>query len=930
MADRSNANWIRNVSTFYSSPKSFLANTTTEIFLDELLQDLKSEIINEPTKVLMLNLFLEFPTLLCSDQRTGEETTETLMSILKPLSTSAKSIALRSHLLLAIETILITTENFNLNCKAAQEFALLLMNIVLDINDLKKGTGNKFLRTAACECLRELENCYPGFLSEKLERLYFMHQEETTCVHQSYSVLYSLALKNAVQVLAQREGPSNGTLKTMLASNKNFFWEATENTQDLRPATGEQLLLLPSNSEIKELKSVLANLLEDSYLLSPICQNTLFWQIIQVVAMVRTVSPVMFKSQLVRLFGTMDVSFFHSILQMKAVFTDSLFTAEDEHVLLQRLVGMTQHPLLSTSFKLFYLDCLLHFPENRPLNSNPEENLPVLLTIQMTSSLFPNVFNDCSTMLCRQNLLSMVYLENEGFHSERGIGFLFEHLMSLYSMVHKNSNREITSTFFRAVYLFVRYFNYCDKHMEDLTKSLLELYKSRNSLAPHFINLINETQILLEFHFWPISLSKALQKQIIDLPLEKLNLRFLGYHLKILARVAQENTVAQKSTILFLKRVALHSVICRQGDWRVGNAVLYVCKNVLQHQQLDSVFMHLADLLQHLMHHFEDIDIQDRARLYYILLTNVSSEKLKKILTMSPTSGQTKARSLSSIMTESENFSTLLTIHRTEDAVFHMCPVVEDTYGFPSCPETTESVGPTSNRFLEEYYEQFHDARYSLVALKYHLTFKGDLEPKHQKLFCIALQFEPTDSSYEPLSDISVPCLIFDRKPPVVTVFVKPKEPHPSVVSVSATYGSQDGLTYHARVDPLHITFPAFFLPLPLPASWPLDFSCRLFDKLWNSFQPEESNQCEESIYCYEMPEKSLYHLAQSHFSRFVVSYTTDEYKIAIYLPPRFHILMQVTGKGNIARFCIRTDNWKLLPYLNSHLLKITDTVMRG
>ncbi|CAH2319859.1 AP-5 complex subunit beta-1 [Pelobates cultripes] len=923
MAERSNTSWVRTVSSFHASPKSFLSNVAPDAFLDELITDLTSETINEQTKVLMLNLFLEFPNHLCPDQSTGEKTTELLLNILKPMLKSGKSVPFRCHLLLAIETVLITTDNFNLTCKVAQEFASMLMHITADINDRKQGAVNRQLRVTACECLRELENCYPGFLCDRLETLYYMHQQEITYIHQSYTILYTVALKNAVQVLARRGGPNNGMLKVILTSNKYFFWNATEKSRVLQSTSGEQAVLLAPNSETKEIKSVLALLLEDSYLLSPICQNTLFWQITQIVSMISSVSPVVFKSQLVRLFGTMDISFFHSILQMKAVFTDSLFTSEDEHFLLKRLVGMTQHPLLSTAVKLFYLDCLLHFPENRPLNSNPGENLPVLLTVQMTSSLFPTIFNDYSTMLCRQNLLSMVYLENEGCHSETGIGFLFEHLMSLYSMVHRNGNCDITSTFFRAFYLFVRYFNSCEKYMENLIKVLLELYRSQSSLAPYFINLINETQILLEFHSWPISLSKALQKLIVDLPLEKQNVKCLGWHLQVLARVAQENTIQQKKTVSFLKRVAVQSGICQRGDWKAGNAVLSVCKNLLQHQHLDSVFMLLADLLQYLMHHFEDIDIQDHARLYYILLTNVASDKLTKVLTMSPVKGKSKARSLSSIMTENENFSTLLTIHNTPCTVLQLCTVPKVSNDFPVCSEASVLDNSTSDHLLEEYNKQLIERSFFLT-MKYHLSFKGDIEPKNHQVFCIALEFEQVDSCYEPISEITVPCLILGREPPVVTLYIIPKDPYPSVIHVNATYDNQDGLTYNTCLEPLQIKFPDIFLPLPLPSSCPEISRAQLFDKLWLTLQPDESNQCEDSTFCYNVLQKSLYDVAQSYFSNFVVVYKGDEYKIGLFLPPQFHILMHIKSEKDIAKFSIRTDNWKLLPLLNSHLLNIT------
>ncbi|XP_056400800.1 AP-5 complex subunit beta-1 [Hyla sarda] len=918
MADRSNSSWLRDVASFSSGPKSFLLNEASEGFLDDLLKDLKSESLSEHTKVSMLNLFLEFPSLLCPDKTSGEITTEILMNILQQTPPSLKTIPLRCHLLLAIETVLITTDNFNWNCKAAQEFASLLMHIISDIGDKKQGATNRPLRVTACECLRELENCYPGLLSQRLEQLYTLQQQEVTGAHQSYTILYSIALKNAIHLLAQKDGPSNGALKQVLMSNDSFLWNATKDMKELRPASGEQLFLLPSNNETKELKSILALLLEDSYLLTPVCQNTLFWQIIQVVAMVRTISPAIFKSQLVRLFGTKDISCFHSILQMKAVFTDSLFTSEDEHFLLQRLVGMTLHPLLSTPVRLFYLDCLLHFPENRPLNSNPGENLPVLLTVQMTSSLFPNIFNDCSTMLCRQNLLSMVYLENEGFHAERGIGYLYEHVMSLYSMVDRNASREITATFFRAAYLFVRYFHYCEKHMENLTKSLLDLYKNNSALAPYFINLIHQTQTLLEFQAWPVSLSKALQRQIVELPLDRVTLKNLPWHLKVLARVAQENTIPQTCTVTFLRRMVSHSDLCLKGDWGLGNALLSVCKQVLQHEHLNKVFMPLADLLQYLMHHYGDIDIQDRSRLYYILLTNVSSDKLGKVLNMSPTGGQTKLRSLSSIMTESENFSTLLTIHSTEMTLLQLCPVLDGAKTFPSHSETSTEATKETEYTIEEHYKHLAHHRSSLLALKYHLTFKGDVEEKYQKLFCVVLQFGLTDGFYEPISAINVLCLYLGRKPPMVTVNLVPKDPRPSYLVVNATFSTQDGLTYHTQLDPLPVSFPELFVPFPSPAS------CHFFDKLWHNLNSDDLKDNKESIFCCKMSESSLRDVVLSHFSKFVVSHQAHEYKIGIVLPPSYHILMCAQVQDDTVQFHIRTDDWKLLPYLNAHLLDVS------
>ncbi|XP_029435169.1 AP-5 complex subunit beta-1 [Rhinatrema bivittatum] len=916
--------WGQRVASFRASPRHFLCNVGTEGFVEDLLRDLKSEKTTEQTKIAMLTLFLEFPLLLCPEAEAGEQTAETLMDMFAQMPNSARFLTLKCHLLLSVETLLVTADSFRESVKAAQELLSLLMQLISDLNDKKQGEALRPLRITACEGLRELESCYPGLLSQKLQLLYSMQQQEATAAHQSYTLLYSVALKNAVQLLAQRGGATPGALRKMTSRNEGFLWHTTENARQCLSVAGEQFLLLSANGETKELKSILSLLLEDLYLLTPVSQSALLWQLIQVVATVRTLSPVIFKSQLVRLFGTADLSLFHSILQMKGLFTDSLFTAEDETFLLKRLVGMTQHPLLSPPVKLFYADCLLHFPENRPLNSNADENLPVLLSLQMTAPLSPTVFQDSSTMLSRQNLLSLAYLENEGPEAERGMGFLSDHVMSLHCIVLHNADREFTATFFRAVFLFVRYFSFSERLMEDMTRRLLELYQKNAALAPYFINLINQTQKLLDIPSWPIALSKALQTLIVELPLQQLVPQMLRWHLKVLARIAKESAISQRSSIQLLMNLALYSDLCSSGDWKTGNAILSVCKNILQHQQLDVVFTTLADLLQYLLLHYEDIDIQDRARFYYTLLTNLSSEKLTTILNTAPAGGQGKTRALSSIVSENENFSTVLTVQATEQPVLQLRRVYDNDCALPVHADSW-SEGFATDCCLKDYYEQFANSLApSAFTLKYHLAFTESVRPRNHKLFCIVLHFEQPDSSYEPVQDVKVPCLFTDRKPEVLALTLEPRVPCPTLLSVTATYSTQDGVTYHSQLQPLKLSFCDTFLPLPLPSAWSPEARGYLFGELWQAFRPEASGLCAESLFCFPLCQQPLHDFVQNAFARFVASSHSAIYEIGIFLPPKFHILMQIKVLDDTANIRIRTDNWEVLPHLSFYLKEIT------
>nr|XP_020633131.1 LOW QUALITY PROTEIN: AP-5 complex subunit beta-1 [Pogona vitticeps] len=302
-------------------------------------------------------------------------------------------------------------------------------------------------------------------------------------------------------------------------------------------ATIHRLVLLPSPGDLRELKLVVSALLEGSYLLSPAAQSHLLWHLAQVVSMVRTQSPAIFKAQLVRLFGTADAALQHALLQLKALFTDSLFTSEDEAFLLRRLVALAQHPALPTPVTLFHLDCLLHFPENRPLGSGTEEGLPVLLTPGATSGLFPALFQDPATALARLNVMCLVCVESEGPMAEQGAGYLLEHVLALGGPVARGGGPEAVRLFFQAAFLFARSFGAREPPMAQLTQCVLDLYRQNGALAPNVINLLDESWGAAEESRWSRSLARGLQALIVGSPLTPGR---LGGHLKVLARLAKE------------------------------------------------------------------------------------------------------------------------------------------------------------------------------------------------------------------------------------------------------------------------------------------------------------------------------------------------------------------------------------------------------
>ncbi|XP_018523127.1 AP-5 complex subunit beta-1 [Lates calcarifer] len=944
-------NWADRISAFSLSPSRFLSGTTAEAFLAELLRELRDDKASFSVKVLLSSPLCEYPTLLCPSDTVGEETALELMSVFAQCP--PRYVQFRCHLLLDLTSVLVCTSCVSSCSRASQDFLDLLLQISQDTSDLHCDGALHSLRATACDCLWELEACSPGLLSQHIELFSGLRQQQSSRFHQAYAGLHTLVLRNAVYKLTQETGAGAGRLKALLGGNTSVAWEADQESglTNKKNSTIPSFILGPmgmvptlqTGSDCKELRSVLSSLLEESYLLTPLCQAALLHRLTEVVAMVPGVPPAIFRAQLLRLLGTSKVCLLHSTLLMKCAFTDSLFSAEDEAFILKRLVVLSQHPLLSTPEKLFYMDCILHFPENRPIScGDSDETLPVLLTPQLASALVPTVFNDSATMLARLNLLSLVYLEEgeEGEGEEgRGLAYLYEHLTALLHIVENGGSRETVVTFFRAAFLFLLNFYHIEHYSNSLIEKVCKLYLHHTQLAPHIISLADQTQDRLSESNWAVQLLEALQRIITEAPLAQLTLKDLRWHLKMLARVAEEGKIPQHSTLGFLSSVITpsSSSLCVSGDWRQGNSVLGVCRRLLVHPSLDSLIIPLADILQHLTCCYGDTDVQDHARLYYTILTTLSREKLAGVLAQGTAEGgrQVTKRSLSSIMAESEGLTSMLTIHQMEKAIFNVVEVIsepqEETHSDKEChPNQTETemCPDEMNTALESYRGQFNDPDFaSEITLGYQLVHAEAHDSRFDQLFSIRLHFNLTDDHYEELDDISVPCLVRERPSPVVKLRLKPRRPYPTTLHASAIFTTQDGLSWHSILPDIHVAFQQDFMPVPAPPAWGQGSKLNLFERLWDEFC-SESGDCATSLFCCQLKETALISLVKKNFLPYLVSDSSskEEFKVLIFLPPQYHMLLKIGFKEDAVHFDIATDNWQLLPHISSYLLIITSS----
>ncbi|XP_029812510.1 AP-5 complex subunit beta-1 [Suricata suricatta] len=788
MGPLSRETWAQRLGAFRASPSTFMAGPEGEDLGRDLLSELRSEKLSEQTKVSLLALSLEYPAQLWPDGTAAEAAATSLLDTLVLLP--PRPSALRRPLLLAATTALVAGDALGPTSEASRRLLPLLLCLACS-RDLGRCFGpaseQRPLQATACECLRELESCKPGLLGGCLGLLRGLLGQEGPV--QPLSLLLALALRNALVIQAKAGAGLQGMLMAADTPSGGDPWNwalAEEGDTHLQPqapswppAVEEECglaVLEPSPEEARELRAAVAQLLDTSYLLTPVAQAQLLWLLGWALRGLRGQPPVFFKPQLVRLLGTAQLTLLHAVLALKAAFGEALFTAQDEALLLRRLTVAAQHPALPLPAHLFYLHCLLSFPENWPLGPMGEEAAPLLLGPQMGHGLVPSLLHDPMALLARLHLLCLLCVEDEEKGQERSPQHYLEELLAgLRQRAALDGGPRASATLcFQASYLVVRCLATQPTVLTPLTHGLARLYHARPALAPHFVDLLNRVGPELGE-----PLRVALRQEVVSQPGRDEALR---WHLQILAKVADGDALS--ATLGFLGAAAAHCT-----DWGLQQALLGVCRALLRAGAGDG----LADLLQALARQWEDPDGRDHARLYYILLAHLSGPKLGMALGPSP-AAPTLA---SSLVAENQGFAAVLMVQEAPAPI-----------RLSVGPRGVAGAGPVLQLQLEV------------------------LEP----VFSLELRFRVQGQLYAPLEAVHVPCLCPGRPCRPLLLSLQPRRPAPTRLDVRALYTTPTGLTCHAHLPPLPVNFADLFLPFPqAPEGDKLGF----FEALWDSCLPK-------------------------------------------------------------------------------------------
>lgn len=827
----------------------------------------------------MLALSLEYPAQLWPDAPAAEAAAASLVDTLVLLP--PRPSALRRPLLLAATTALVTGGVLGPTSGASLRLLPLLLGLASG-GDLGRGFGpsseQRPLQATACECLRELESCKPGLLGGCLGLLRgLLGQEGPVAPVQPLSLLLALALRNTLVIQARARASLRGLLTVRAPPPGGGPWNwtlAQEGDAHLQPqapswpAAEEECglsTLEPSPEEARELRAAVAQLLDTSYLLTPVAQAQLLWLLGWALRGLRGQPPVLFKPQLVRLLGTAQLTLLHAVLALKAAFGEALFTAQDEALLLRRLTLAAQHPALPLPAHLFYLHCLLSFPENCPLGPAGEEAAPLLLEPQLCRGLLPNLLHDPMALLARLHLLCLLCAEDEQKEEKGQAQSPCHYLQELLAGLQQRAAltrgpRALATLCFQASYLVAHCLAGHHTVLAPLTLGLAQLYRARPALAPHFVDLLDRVAPELGE-----PLRVVLRQEVVSRPGGDEALR---WHLQMLAKVADRD--AQSATLGFLQAAAAHCT-----DWGLQQALLRVCRALLR----AGVGGGLADLLQALARQLEDPDGRDHARLYYVLLSHLSGPKLGVALGPSLAAPALT----SSLVAENQGFATALMVQEAPAPI-------------------RLSVGP-----------QRAEGPVPVLQLQVEV-----LEP----VYSLELRFRVEGQLYAPLEAVHVPCLCPGRPARPLLLPLQPRRPAPAQLDIRALYTKSTGLTCYTHLPPLPVKFADLFLPFPKP---PEGARLGFFEELWDSCLPKGT---ESRLWCPLGPQ-GLEALVSRHLEPFVVvARPPTSYHIAIRLPPDSKLLLRLeAAQADGVPVVLRTDDWAVLPLVGDYLRGLSAAV---
>ncbi|KAK7865955.1 hypothetical protein R5R35_005020 [Gryllus longicercus] len=847
----------------------FVPEATSDIhcILDQLLKSLVEDESSAPKK-LNLIYFLELKSnILCEEIGDVELVLATLKNV---CNSSSGNQALLGQCLISSTTILLESSEKFLGAEFDRLFSQ-HVNLLLDYVNQSNCSENVYVRSVSADSLIEVELCYPLVLKPCLENIYALTVKELSAAHQQYTSLLSLMMKHS-SASSQFGSPLWNTYPQLVFKSK-FLGE--------------------NNSAV--VSSVYSNTQLVSFLVDqlPFCNpEGVVWIANHIIGMLlhntelrascRVLKPFFFSCVY-----TFNCAIFYLLLYLEKVFGRELFEEEEHNLLLRQLLLNCNHPSLSNSFQLVYLELLSDYLGRMCHQLKCIEDIRMVLT---------NNFDGPDIQLKKFILFSHILKHKNGSSK-----FLLQITNKIRREIKHNKGFKCKSVFIKALYKLLS--DYEDVSHEEVSRLVVLASTEDISTTPFIVHFVRQVQTSFPASPLPALILTSLVNTYTQ-PNEHLSLEALSFVIDIFQEAVSNRCSIEglKSILIYLYRHILCGVICKSLSWSLGHKMLKLCYFMMKEYNTTNFFYELSNVLQGFISKCENDDVQDRAQLYFCLLQSLSDKKLKAVL-------QGPRQTLP--LTDDSTFHSQFYFQKLDKPILYLCKENQST----SSDETFKYIVESEEDIITAY-KNFIEASSSCKKLVLKISIK--LSQEYENLDCLealAIFMESSENwgKVEPVlvghykeDNLSV----HQSNDFVYTMICYPHYPLPTQLKVRAEF-SLDNICHICPLSPFAIEFFDFFCVLPICGDdVKMEF---FFEDLWKTIEDEF-----QSVVLLECSEVQARAFVKQKFNTFIVGENDKGYHVGIYLPPGNHLLMRYYFQSSKTIVKFVTDYIYVLSWTNA------------
>mmetsp|Transcript_4841 Transcript_4841/g.14550 ORF Transcript_4841/g.14550 Transcript_4841/m.14550 type:complete len:603 (-) Transcript_4841:22-1830(-) len=407
-------------------------------------------------------------------------------------------------------------------------------------------------------------------------------------------------------------------------------------------------------------------------------------------------------------------------------------------------------------------------------------------------------------------------------------------------------------------------------------------------------------------------------------------------YLFLLGALAAEPSIDPSTYLHRLHELLRASNVCTEGDWEFGMALLQFSRKLMLGQPTTAILESLGSLLSVLWTSFNDLDIRDHARFYYILLTHISGEQLSYIL---ENNFESVAR-INDIMTDNLRLTSVVQLARPVQPIAELFlgfrrPLVPDLPPEPT-PGPLSSV-ETEAGMADAYLASFpRDSLCARVPLRFGFTAPaGGGIP--DLLFAVSITFG-ANARQQLVEQIDLPVLdvkehSLDEQLPegggvAIALELCPVDPVPTMLTAAVEYSVIDGDAYSGPLEPLQISFRDMIVPLPIGADEDLS---AMFHAVWASLDHEikengagAGTEAIETVIVIPTLTRAALH---TKFGGLVVREAACSldghgltFEVGGVLLPKTHLLLRGVNEDGVCTIRVIAQTFRAVPFLQAYL----------